>query len=106
MNLEIRYTLPNEVPKTIPIKDRILIGTLMSNEVVIRAPGVEPIHAMIEMMDDGIEYLTDLGSKKGVQLNGKNIDVESTLKIGDVISIGDVKLTCCRACFTASAGFA
>ena len=42
----------------------------MSNEVVIRAPGVEPIHAMIEVLDDGDEILTDLGSQTGVQLNG------------------------------------
>ena len=92
MNLEIRFTLPNQAPQTIPVKDRILIGTLMSNEVVIRAPGVEPIHAMIEVLDDGSEILTDLGSQTGVQLNGKQIEVESPIKIGDVVTIGDVKI--------------
>ncbi len=92
MNLEIRFTLPNQAPQTIPVKERILIGTLMSNEVVIRAPGVEPIHAMIEVLEDGNEILTDLGSQTGVQLNGKQIEVESQLKIGDVIRVGDVKI--------------
>lgn len=92
MNLEIRFTLPNQAPQTIPVKERILIGTLMSNEVVIRAPGVEPIHAMIEVLEDGTEILTDLGSQTGVQLNGKQIEVESPLKIGDVIVVGDVKI--------------
>ena len=92
MNLEIRFTLPNQGPQTIPVKNRILIGTLMSNEVVIRAPGVEPIHAMIEVLDDGTEILTDLGSQTGVNVNGKQIEVESRLKVGDVITIGDVKI--------------
>ncbi|SMF62307.1 TonB family protein [Pseudobacteriovorax antillogorgiicola] len=92
MNLEIRFTLPNQAPQTIPVRDRILIGTLMSNEVVIRAPGVEPIHAMIEVLEDGSEILTDLGSQTGVQLNGKDVEVEANLSIGDVIAIGDVKI--------------
>ena len=68
------------------------MGTLMSNEVVIRAPGVEPIHAMIEVLEDGSEIITDLGSQSGVQVNGKLIEVESKLRIGDVIAIGDVKI--------------
>ena len=92
MNLEIRFTLPNQGPQTIPVKNRILIGTLMSNEVVIRAPGVEPIHAMIEVLDDGKEILTDLGSQTGVFINGKQIEVEAPLAVGDVVSIGDVKM--------------
>ena len=92
MSLEIRFTLPNQGPQTIPVKNRILIGTLMSNEVVIRAPGVEPIHAMIEVLEDGNEILTDLGSQTGVFINGKQIEVESPLTVGDVINIGDVKM--------------
>ena len=92
MNLEIRFTLPNQDPQTVTVRDRILIGTLMSNDAVIRAPGIEPIHAMIEVLDDGSEVLTDLGSQSGVQINGKDIDVEVKIKIGDVISLGDVKI--------------
>ena len=92
MNLEIRFTLANQAPQTIPVSGRILIGTLMSNEVVIRAPGVEPIHAMIEVLEDGSEIITDLGSQAGVQVNGQTIDVEAKIKTGDVISVGDIKI--------------
>lgn len=92
MDLEVRYTLPNQNPRTVPVRDRILIGTLMSNEIVIRAPGVEPIHAMIEALDDGGYAITDLGSQDGVQLNGRKIEVEAKISVGDVISIASIKL--------------
>lgn len=90
MNLEIRFTLPNQPPQTIPIRDRMLVGTLLSNEIVIRAPDVEPIHAMIEEDESGNKVITDLGSKSGVMVNGQKVDVEAKLKIGDVILIGSV----------------
>ncbi len=92
MNLEIRYSPPNQPPQVVPVRDRLMIGTLLSNEVVLRAPGVEPIHAMIELLDDGSAVLTDLGSQSGVTLNGKRIDVESPIKIGDRIAIAQIQI--------------
>lgn len=90
MNLEIRYSPPNQSRQVVPVRDRLMIGSLLSNEVVIRASGVEPIHAMIEVLENGVHLLTDLGSQSGVLLNGKKIDVESPIKIGDKITIGNV----------------
>lgn len=92
MNLEIRFTLSDQDPQTVPIQERVLIGTLLSNDVVIRTPGVEPIHAMIEVLSNGNHIITDLGSDTGVKINGKTIDVESQIQIGDVITIGDTKI--------------
>ncbi|MBF0443677.1 MAG: FHA domain-containing protein, partial [Oligoflexales bacterium] len=93
MSLEIRFTLPNQSPQVIALlSSRTLIGTLLSNEVVIRAPGVEPIHAMIEEHDDGKQFIVDLGSKAGVMVNGEKIDVEKEIKVGDAITIGDITL--------------
>src|SRR5688572_3322991 len=90
MNLEIRYSPPNQSQQVVPVRDRLMIGSLLSNEVVIRAASVEPIHAMIEVLENGVHMLTDLGSHSGVFLNGKRIEVESPLNVGDKISIGDV----------------
>lgn len=90
MNLEIRYSPPNQSQQVVPVRDRLMIGSLLSNEVVIRATAVEPIHAMIEVLENGVHMLTDLGSHSGVFLNGKRIEVESPLSVGDRITIGDV----------------
>ena len=93
MSLELRFTLPNQPPQIAPIIEaRTLMGTLMSNEIVLRASGVEPIHAMIEIMDDGVIILTDLGSRSGVMLNGNKVDVEAPLKAGDKLLVGTVSL--------------
>ncbi len=92
MNLEIRYSPPNQPPQVVPVRDRLMIGSLLSNEVVIRAPGVEPIHAMIELLDNGSAVLTDLGSQSGVHLNGTRLDVEAPIKVGDRFTIAQITI--------------
>lgn len=92
MSLEVRFTLPDQDPQTVAVGERILLGTLFSNDVVLRAPGVEPIHAMVENVASGDYMLTDLGSEQGVILNGRKIEVESKVVIGDVVTIGSVKI--------------
>jgi pSer/pThr/pTyr-binding forkhead associated (FHA) protein/outer membrane biosynthesis protein TonB len=92
MNLEIHYSPPNQSRQVVPVRDRLMIGSLLSNEVVIRAAGVEPIHAMIEVLENDVHILTDLGSQSGVYLNGQKVDVEAPVKIGDKITIGNVQI--------------
>lgn len=93
MSLELRFTLPGQAERNIKVDDqRMLIGSLLSNEVVLQGQGVEPIHAMLEVNDQGERVLVDLGSEKGVTINGKKIEVESTLVEGDVIGVGDIDL--------------
>ena len=93
MDLLIRFKLPNQPPKSVPLnKARMLIGTLLSNEIIIRASGVDPIHGMIEDNAEGRKVVVDLGSAGGIKVNGKTIDVESIIQAGDVIAVGDVVL--------------
>ena len=93
MSLEIRFTLPNQTEQVVRADtQRMLIGTLLSNEVAVRAAGVDPIHAMIEYDDGGERVIIDLGSSSGVKLNGKSVEVESRLKAGDRITVGSVDL--------------
>jgi outer membrane biosynthesis protein TonB len=93
MAFELRFTIPGQLPRTVPIdQSRMMVGTLPSNHVVLRAPGVDPIHALIEEVETGKWIVTDVGSDTGVKVNGVLIDVESALKSGDKISIGSVQV--------------
>ncbi len=97
--LELRFTLPGQPEQSVLLdQPRLVIGTLLSNQVVVRGPLVDPIHALIESLDEAVPdsskkwLITDLGSEAGIQLNGKFIEVESTVNSGDVITIGSVQL--------------
>jgi TonB family protein len=90
MSLEIKFTIPGQMPQVVPLDQMaMMVGTLLSNHIVIRAPGVEPIHALFEE-HNGQWMVTDLGSESGVLLNQKKIEVESPFKHGDLIAIGSV----------------
>jgi len=91
MAFELRFQIPGQLPRTVPIdQSRMMIGTLTSNHVVMRAPGVDPIHALVEEVEPGRWIVTDVGSETGVKVNGVLIDVESPLKNGDKFSVGSV----------------
>ncbi len=97
--LELRFTLPGQSEQSVPLdQSRLVIGALLSNQIVVRAALVEPIHGLIEALEEDSPaaskkwQLTDLGSEAGIQVNGKFIDVETSVKIGDVITIGSVEL--------------
>jgi outer membrane biosynthesis protein TonB len=90
MALELRFTIPGQVERSIPLdQGNMKIGALLSNQVVLRAPGVDPIHALIEETDAGL-VITDLGSATGVKVNGRLVDVEHVLQPGDAVAIGSV----------------
>jgi FHA domain len=91
MAFELRFQISGQLPRTVPMdQSRMMIGTLLSNHIVLRAPGVDPIHALIEELDPNQWVVTDVGSETGVKVNGVLIDVECALKIGDKISVGSV----------------
>lgn len=93
MSLELRFTVTGEAERSVGLdQPPIKIGSLLSNQVVLRALGVDPIHALIEQIDGGAYVITDLGSATGVRVNGRVVDVESPIKVGDIISIGSVDL--------------
>ena len=93
MALELRFTVPGQIAQVVSLNQpRMVVGTLLSNHVVLRAPGVEPIHVMIEQTDNGDWSVTDLGSGSGVKINGRPVEVESILKGGDSLTIGAVTL--------------
>ncbi len=97
--LELRFTLPGQPEQSVPLdQSRLVIGTLLSNQVVVRAPMVDPIHALMESQDEESPgsskkwIVTDLGSESGIQVNGSFIEVESAVKAGDTITVGSVQM--------------
>ena len=93
MTLELRFTLPGQHERSVVLsQSRMLLGTLLSNQIVLRAANVDPIHALIEQNPDGSWVILDLGAEQGVLLNGRKIDVESSFTENDLIQIGSVSL--------------
>ncbi len=93
MTLALSMTLPGLNPQQFPLAEpRMIMGSLLSNQIAVRAQDVEPIHALIEEID-GRFFITDLDSRSGILLNGKKIEVESEIKLGDTIQVGVAILT-------------
>ena len=91
MAFELRFQIPGQLPRTVPVdQSRLMVGTLPSNHVVLRAPGVDPIHALVEEVEPGQWIVTDVGSETGTKVNGVLIDVEAPISAGDKISVGSV----------------
>ncbi len=72
------------------IKDKIVLGRILSADLRIDDPRVSRIHALIEQKGDGI-VLTDLASSHGTFVNGKKV-VESKVQFGDTIRVGFIEL--------------
>jgi pSer/pThr/pTyr-binding forkhead associated (FHA) protein len=71
--------------------DKISLGRSPDSDVIINDAKASRFHARIERRVNGV-YLLDLDSKTGVTLNG-NAVIESALKEGDMIRIGDTSLS-------------
>ncbi len=92
MNLSLKISVPGEQDLVVLLdQPRMLMGSLASNQVVFKGSGVEPIHALIEEFGNNWTIF-DLGSDSGVRLNGKQVDVESTIQLGDKLELGEVSL--------------
>ena len=93
MPFEVRFKLPGQDEQNVKLdQSPLMIGSLLSNQIILPSQGVEPIHALLEQVDDDNWLITDLGSEIGVEVNGKKIQVEATIKPGDKISIAGLKL--------------
>ena len=96
MGFALKLDAPGQPPKSVPLTgDKILLGSLLSNHVVLHGKGVDPIHALIEAHESGSGerwMITDLGSEGGIKLNGNVVEVEAEIRPSDVIELGDAKL--------------
>lgn len=69
------------------------IGRIKPNALVLELPGISRNHAMIQPAAGGGHLLTDLRSTNGTYHNGIRIEAVTALRDGDLIEIGEVKLT-------------
>ena len=71
--------------------ERMTVGTLESNDVVVHADGVSRVHATFERFGD-TWCVRDLGSRNGTFVNGGRIIGERALHSGDEILLGRLRL--------------
>jgi FHA domain-containing protein len=71
--------------------ERVTVGTLESNDVVVEADGVSRAHAVLERFGD-TWCVRDLGSRNGTFVNGVRVVGEHALRPGDEILLGRLRL--------------
>ena len=66
----------------------IRIGRKSDNDIVLTNTSVSGMHAEIFVNEEGIVFLTDLGSTNGTFINGNKIEGSVLLKKGDILRFG------------------
>lgn len=69
-----------------------VIGRARDADVMLLDPEVSRRHALCDV-ENGVLYLTDLGSSNGTFLNGKLLEESIELQPGDTIDLGNSRLT-------------
>lgn len=72
------------------VKEKIVLGRILSADVRIDDPRVSRIHALIEVRNGNV-LITDLASSHGTYVNGKKV-VESKISFGDTLKLGYIQL--------------
>ena len=69
-----------------------IIGRNKRSDIVVDFPTISRSHAVLTRYDDGSWTISDIGSKGGVSVNGRQVDI-CALEDGDVISLGGLEMT-------------
>jgi pSer/pThr/pTyr-binding forkhead associated (FHA) protein len=72
------------------VKEKIVLGRILSADVRIDDPRVSRIHALVEVRN-GALLVTDLASSHGTFVNGKKV-VESRIEFGDTLKLGHIEV--------------
>jgi transcriptional regulator with XRE-family HTH domain len=73
----------------------VTVGRDAECTLVVSSPFVSRRHARIELGPDS-PTVTDLGSRNGILVNGARLERPQTLWPGDVLTLGDIRITCQR----------
>jgi pSer/pThr/pTyr-binding forkhead associated (FHA) protein len=85
------FLVPIEAGRPIVLdKAIVLIGRQADCDVVLtNSRRVSRRHCCVAQVNDTF-VLRDLGSMNGVRINGRRVDTEARIHLGDVVSIGDL----------------
>ena len=72
-------------------QDKIIVGRILSVDLIIDDISISRIHAAIDISDEGNISVSDLGSVNGVEIDGKKV-TECKVETGGIVTIGDVEL--------------
>jgi hypothetical protein len=75
----------------VPLRGPVIIGRSPGADIVVAGDFISARHARIAPTGTGA-VVEDLGSTNGTLLNGAEVVVPSSVKAGDVIDIGEVRL--------------
>jgi sigma-B regulation protein RsbU (phosphoserine phosphatase) len=90
---EIRITGADGVVRKVGLdKDRVTIGRSRESDICLPDQWLSRMHAEILRLGERFQ-LRDLGSKNGTLLNGQVLQAPHDLQLGDVISLGEHRLT-------------
>lgn len=85
----LKVTEPSGTTRVLPFGDaEVLLGRERTCDLVIDDEQASRQHARLGQNSTGAMIVTDLGSTNGTRLNGRKINSEMTVKVGDDIRIG------------------
>lgn len=76
---------------TVPVNGPVVIGRSPGADIVIGDDFVSASHARVSPSGDGV-VLEDLGSTNGTMLNGAAVRMPQSVRPGDAIDIGNVRI--------------
>jgi hypothetical protein len=71
--------------------ERVTVGTLETNDLVVDGDGVSRVHAVLERFGEAW-CVRDLGSRNGTFVNGDRVIGEHALHGGDELSLGRLRI--------------
>ncbi|MDQ3855739.1 MAG: FHA domain-containing protein [Chloroflexota bacterium] len=79
----------------LPLEPTTAIGRKLTNAVVLDDATVSGEHAILYLRD-GAWYVRDAGSTNGTLVNGQDVVAPSPIRVGDVLTMGNVQLRLSR----------
>lgn len=87
---KLTFILDDEQEIEVPLSDRITIGRVDGNDVVVDDPRMSSRHAEVRRIGEGIYEVHDLGSKGGTFINGERVERQK-LHNGDKVGFGPLQ---------------